>query len=41
MEIVLTQPIIFMLGAFVGALCGRLVTFGVMAFSFLIFLLLR
>jgi len=41
MEITLTQPIIFMLGAFIGALFGRLVTFGVMALSFLIFLLLR
>jgi low affinity Fe/Cu permease len=41
MEIVITQQVIFMVGAFIGALCGRLVTFGLLAFAFLITLVLQ
>jgi len=41
MEIILSTPVIFMLGAFLGALLGRTATFGILAFIFLVYLVLR
>jgi hypothetical protein len=41
MEIVLTNTTIFMLGAFVGALVGRMATFGILAVIFLFTLIVK
>ncbi len=41
MEIVLTNTTIFMLGAFVGALIGRMATFGILAVIFLFTLIVK
>ncbi len=41
MEIILTNTTVFMLGAFVGALIGRMATFGILAVMFLFTLIVK
>ena len=41
MEILFSYQAMFMVGAFVGALCGRLITFGILAGMYLISIILN